>query len=142
VGTNKTKVPNLNADLLDGKNSTAFVSTSNLQVQPIFAVVKNDGTILRQSGGITVTRPNVGRWCVRVPGYDSANWAANVTNDYQWNSEAIGGSSQIARAQYRSTPFDCTTKSDFEIVTSAVNLGSVPATQQFSDEGFSFAVAR
>ena len=62
VGTNKTKVPNLNADYLDGKSSAAFV-----QGKIYFAEVNADGTLHRGTSGVTSSNTGTGAYQVLFP---------------------------------------------------------------------------
>jgi hypothetical protein len=134
VGTNKTKVPNLNADLLDGKDSSAFLQKSS---GAGWAVIRPEGTVGRSSGGVTVAKIATGQYCIRIPGVDAQKTTAALTPDWAFDNS---GGTRISHMEIVSDSNDCATKSDFNVRT--FNIELTLGTLVAADNAFSINVPR
>jgi hypothetical protein len=76
-------VANLNASKVDGLTASQIIASQTLGH---FVVVNRAGAILASSGGVTVTHPNPGEYCIAVSGVSRATTAATVSPDYQNDS--------------------------------------------------------
>lgn len=132
VGSNSTKVPYLNADKVDGLNASQIATLGGG-----WAVVRPDGTTVRASSGVTVTKPSTGIYCVRVPGVNSQTRTATALPD--WTNSATAGQ-VVSHIEIASDSNDCVTKSDFDVRTFTFDLSTNALNS--TDNAFSFAVAR
>jgi hypothetical protein len=72
------KVNNLNADKLDGKDSTSFAPA---QAAPLWAVVNSDGTLARGKGVTNISKPNTGDYEIEF-NRDVTSCAYSATFDH------------------------------------------------------------
>ena len=139
--SNSTKVSKLNADLIDGKDSTTLVNQATNAARSRWALIDFNGIVVRQYGGITVENVFTGGYCITVPGIDARSHAAVATVDYD-NSDTSFVDSQFASVEmssgnYLSAP--CSSVSDFVVLTGTKDI--VAGTSDFANNGFSFMVA-
>ena len=92
---------------------------------------------MRASAGVTVTKPATGIYCVRVPGVNAQTRTATALPD--WTNSSTAGS-VISHIEIASDSNDCTTKSDFDVRTFTIDLGT--SALNSVDNAFNFAVAR
>ena len=138
--SNSTKVSKLNADLIDGKDSTTLVNQATNAARSRWALIDSNGNVLRQYGGITVENVATGGYCITVPGIDAQTHAAVATVDYDYSDTTFTGS-QFASVEMSSGNIlnaDCA-PSNFVVLTGTKDI--VAGTSDFANNGFSFMVA-
>jgi hypothetical protein len=90
----------------------------------------------RSTAGTSMTRPSVGRVCVRLPGVSSANNVATATPD-KTNADGVFSTAVSAEVQVPST---CPTSSDFEVIFKSENAGASGFMDRTNVGAFSIVV--
>jgi Collagen triple helix repeat (20 copies) len=102
-----------------------------------YGLINSNGTLSRSSGNVTVSKVNVGEYCVTVSGVDAQTEGGVATPDFSNDSTMI---SNITHVELRSDSSDCPVASQFDFETSKVTANSSGLVYSPADEGFFFVV--
>jgi hypothetical protein len=108
------------------------------QIRGHFALISVSGVVSRSSGGVSVTNPNAGVFCVTVAGVDPTTSVATVTADYAHDATvASGTAAPQAVVEFDSNVTFCPTTA-FEVRTfiSQVIAGSATSTTTSTNQPF------
>ena len=82
-------------DVRNGTLKRADLSSGTVRsLKGAYGRVSTDGFVSNQSGGITVTQPSTGEYCITAPGFSSASSVIVVSPDYNGNATLPGNGRQ------------------------------------------------